>query len=71
MAAETNTSRWVIGSIVALAVVALLAWARNDPGIDDRDGDPEDVTEVVTDGETVPPQGNAITTDGIAAPPTT
>ena len=71
MAAETNTSRWVIGSIVALAVVALLAWARNDPGVDDRDGDPEDVTEVVTDGETVPPQGIAITTDGNAAPPTT
>ena len=71
MAAGTDTSRWVIGSIVALAVVALLAWARNDPGIDDRDGDPEDVTEVVTDGETVPPQGNAITTDGDTPPPTT
>ena len=56
MAAETSTSRWVIGSIVALAVVALLAWARNDAGVDDRDGDPEDVTEVVTDGDTVPPQ---------------
>ena len=54
MAAETTTSRWVIAAIVALAVVALLAWARNDPGIDDRDGDPEDVTEVVTDGDTVP-----------------
>ena len=61
----------MIGAIVALAVVALLAWARNDPGIDDRDGDPEDVTEVVTDGDTVPPQGNAVTTDGNAAPPTT
>ena len=71
MAAETGTSRWVIGSIVALAVVALLAWARNDPGIDDRDGDPEDVTEVVTDGDTVPAPGTPVTTDGDTSPPTT
>ena len=71
MAAETGTSRWVIGSIVALAVVALLAWARNDPGIDDRDGDPEDVTEVVIDGDTVPAPGTPVTTDGDTPPPTT
>ena len=71
MAAETDTSRWVIGSVVALAVVALLAWARNDPGIDDRDGDPEDVTEVVTDGDTILAPGTPVTTDGDTSPPTT
>ena len=29
-----TTSLWV--AIVAAAIVALLAWARNDPGVDDR-----------------------------------
>ena len=71
MATETSTSRWVIGAIVALAIVALLAWARNDAGVDDRDGDPEDVTEVVTDGDVAPPQNTAVITDGTTVAPTT
>ena len=39
--------RWVLATIVALAIVALLAWARNDAGIDDRIPDPEDAAGVV------------------------
>jgi hypothetical protein len=41
--------RLAVATVVALSIVALLAWARNDPGIDDRDGDPEDVTAVSVD----------------------
>jgi hypothetical protein len=41
--------RWIVLAIAAFGVVALLAWARNDPGIDDRDGDPEDVVAVSVD----------------------
>ena len=40
---------------MALAIVALLAWARNDAGVDDRVPDPEDATDVVTDVDDVPP----------------
>ena len=39
---HTTTGRWFVGVIVALAIVALLAWARNDPGVDGRAPDPED-----------------------------
>jgi hypothetical protein len=44
-----DLTRLLIATVVALAIVALLAWARNDPGIDDRDGDPEDVSAVSVD----------------------
>jgi hypothetical protein len=52
---DTDARRWAVGVIVVLAIVALLAWARNDPGVDDRDPDPPQGTEVVTDADTVPP----------------
>ena len=48
-------NRWVVAAIVVFGVVALLAWARNDAGIDDRDPDPPQSTEVVTDSDTDPP----------------
>jgi hypothetical protein len=41
---------WVqvmVGVLAAFGVVALLAWVRNDPGIADREADPEDVVVVV------------------------
>jgi hypothetical protein len=44
---HTTWGRWLIGAIVALAIVALLAWARNDAGIDDRIPDPEDAVAVL------------------------
>jgi hypothetical protein len=44
---STSTGRWVLAAIVALAIVALLAWARHDAGVDDRVPDPEDVLAVV------------------------
>ena len=36
--------------VVVLAVVALVAWARNDPGVDGRAPDPEDAATVVQGG---------------------
>jgi hypothetical protein len=41
--------RWIIGVIAALAIVALLAYARRDPGFDDRVPDPEDAAALVVD----------------------
>jgi hypothetical protein len=46
----TSWGRWVIGTLVVLALVALLAWARRDPGFDERIPDPEDAAVVVTGG---------------------
>jgi hypothetical protein len=40
--------RWVLAVIAALCLVGLIAFARNDPGVDDRDGDPEDVVATQT-----------------------
>ena len=37
----------VIALIAALAIVALLAWARGEPGVDGRAPDPEDAAAVV------------------------
>jgi hypothetical protein len=44
---DSDTARWVIAAIVALAIVALVAYARNDAGVDDRIPDPEDAMSVV------------------------
>jgi hypothetical protein len=52
---DTNLGRWVIAAIAVLAIVALLAWARNDPGVGGREPDPPQSTAVVSDAETVPP----------------
>jgi hypothetical protein len=61
---ESTAGRWLVGTIVALAVIALLAWARNDPGVDDRQPDPPTsnvivavvpVPEVPTTVDSVPP----------------
>ena len=68
---QPTWNRWLIGAIVALGIVALLAWARNNPGVDDRDPDPPQSTEVATDGDSIPPQDAPVTTAGDTAPPTT
>jgi hypothetical protein len=43
---RTTATRWLIAALAALAIVALLAWARNDPGVGSRVPDPEDVRHV-------------------------
>jgi hypothetical protein len=43
---RTTATRWLIAAVAALAIVALLAWARNDPGVGGRVPDPEDVRHV-------------------------
>jgi hypothetical protein len=43
---RTTATRWLIAALAALAIVALLAWARNDPGVGGRVPDPEDVRHV-------------------------
>jgi hypothetical protein len=61
---DSTAGRWVIGAIVALCIVALLAWARNNPGVGGRQPDPPTSTIVVatvtvpeapTTVESVPP----------------
>ena len=44
-----GAGRWLLAAVVVLAVVALLAWARNDPGVGGRIPDPGDAA-VVTGG---------------------
>jgi hypothetical protein len=43
---DWSPARWVFVIVVALAIVALIAWARHDAGIDDRVPDPEDAVAV-------------------------
>jgi hypothetical protein len=43
---DTTAGRWLVGAIVVLAVIALLAWARNDPGVGGRQPDPPTVVVV-------------------------
>jgi hypothetical protein len=45
--AGSGAGRWVLAAVVVLAVVALLAWARNDPGVGGRVPDPEDAGAAV------------------------
>jgi hypothetical protein len=45
--AQTSVSQWVVSILAALGIIALLAWARNDPGVAGRVADPEDVVVVV------------------------
>ena len=51
MRCATNAVRWVIVALAALGIVALLAYARNDPGVGGRFPDPEDVRVVVVDAD--------------------
>lgn len=50
---RNDSTRWVVAALAAVGIVALLAWARNDPGVGGRVPDPEDVRVVVVveDGE--------------------
>jgi hypothetical protein len=41
-----TAGRVLIAILVSLAIVGLLAWARNDPGVGGRVPDPEDVRHV-------------------------
>jgi hypothetical protein len=48
-----GAGRWLLVAVAALAVVALLAWARNDPGVGGRVPDPEDAAAVIRGGTDV------------------
>jgi hypothetical protein len=42
-----DTSRWLIAAVATFGIVALLAWARNEPPVGGRFSDPQDVRVVV------------------------
>ncbi len=44
---DTGWVRWVVAVIVVAGIVALLAWARNDPGVGGRFPDPPDSSSLV------------------------
>jgi hypothetical protein len=52
---DTDTRRAVLAVVVVIAIISLVAWARNDPGVGGREPDPPQSTPVVTDVDTVPP----------------
>lgn len=47
---DTTWGRWMIGIVAAAAVVALLAWARNEPGVGGRESDPPTGAVLVSAG---------------------
>jgi hypothetical protein len=61
---DSTAWRWLVGTIVVFAVIALLAWARNDPGVGGRQPDPPTssvgvavvpISEAPTTVDSVPP----------------
>ncbi len=68
---QASWSRWMLVALVSVSLVALLAWARNDPGVDDRDPDPPQGTQVVTVDDTTPPLDTPVITAADTVPPTT
>ena len=63
---QSTGLRVAFTAIVAALIVAFIALARNDPGVDDRDPDPPLSTEVVSGGGSLPPPETAV----IVAPDT-
>jgi hypothetical protein len=55
MSDSTETRRWIIGLVAALALVLLIAYARNGPGVGGREPDPPVVTTVAS-VTTIPPE---------------
>jgi hypothetical protein len=47
---QRSALAWVVAAIVVIAIVALLAYARNDPGVGGRVPDPEDAMSLVVAG---------------------
>jgi hypothetical protein len=47
---RTSATRWILIAAVVIALVLFIAWARREPGFDDRVPDPEDAvaTYVIT-----------------------
>ncbi len=64
---ETTWGRWMVGAIAVAAIVAILAWARNDPGVGGREPDPPTATSLVGDGDSVPPQDTTPVTDTVTS----
>jgi hypothetical protein len=62
---DSTAWRWLVGTIVVFAVIALLAWARNDPGVGGRQPDPPTSNVIVV----VPVPEAPTTVDSV--PPTT
>ena len=48
--ARAGAGRWLLVAALVLAIVALVAWARNDPGVGGRVPDPEDAAVVAEGG---------------------
>ena len=68
---NTDVRRGLLAAVVVIAIIALLAWARNDPGVGGREPDPPQSTEVGSDEGSVPPQDTTVVTDGDSVTPTT
>jgi hypothetical protein len=48
--AGSGAGRWLLAAVVVLAIVAMLAWARNDPGVGGRVPDPQDAAVLAEGG---------------------
>jgi hypothetical protein len=55
-----SATRWVLIVAVVIALVLFIAWARREPGFDDRVPDPEDaVAAFVVSADRAPDGGEA------------
>jgi hypothetical protein len=61
---EHSALGWVAAALVVFGVIGLLAWARNDAGVDDRDPDPPSSVLIIVPA---PPPATVVDT----VPPTT
>ena len=52
---NTDLRRWIVTALVVLAIVALVAWARNGPGVGGREPDPPQSVALIRGVTTVAP----------------
>jgi hypothetical protein len=48
---QSNIVRWLVAAVAALAIIGLVAYERNGPGVGGRVPDPEDVRVVVVESQ--------------------
>jgi hypothetical protein len=66
---DTDARRWIVAAVAVIGVIALLAWARNGPGVGGREPDPPASSVVVPTTATT--GDGAVVTTVSPGPPTT
>jgi hypothetical protein len=51
---DSDVRRSILAAVVVFAIIAMLAWARNDPGVGGREPDPPQSAPAVGAGDSFP-----------------